>query len=109
MDHNKIYLTMNGLIYLKDVVTLELDAEKCNGCRMCSTVCPHNVFLIEKGKAKIKNKDLCMECGACELNCPEEAIHVKSGVGCAAGIINGLLRGTEPTCDCSGPNSNSCC
>lgn len=101
-------MIMNGLVYLTDVVTLELDKEKCNGCGMCMIVCPHAVFEIENRKALIRNKNLCMECGACEKNCPEEAIHVRSGVGCAAGIINGLLRGTEPTCDCSGPGSNCC-
>jgi NAD-dependent dihydropyrimidine dehydrogenase PreA subunit len=99
---------MNGLVYLKNVVTLELDQEKCNGCRMCTIVCPHAVFEIENKKAVIVNKDFCIECGACEKNCPENAISVRSGVGCAAGIINGILRGTEPTCDCSGPGS-SCC
>jgi NAD-dependent dihydropyrimidine dehydrogenase PreA subunit len=99
---------MNGLKYLKNVVTLELDSEKCNGCRMCIIVCPHAVFTIENKKALIVNKNLCMECGACEKNCPENAISVRSGVGCASGIINGILRGTEPTCVCSG-SVNNCC
>ncbi len=98
---------MNEMIYLTDVVTLELDAEKCNGCRMCQVVCPHNVFGFENKKAVILHKDLCMECGACAMNCSTGAVSVKSGVGCAAGIINGLIRGTEPTCDCS--SNGSCC
>lgn len=99
---------MNRFVYLPDVVSLELEIEKCNGCRMCTIVCPHSVFEIKNKKASIRFKDLCMECGACAMNCEPGAIKVKSGVGCAAGIINGLLRGTEPTCDCSG-DSNACC
>ena len=99
---------MSGFVYLKDVVTLELDQQKCTGCKMCIIVCPHEVFSIKDKKAYINKKDHCMECGACEKNCPEGAIYVKSGVGCAAGIINGILRGTEPSCDCGTSNSNCC-
>lgn len=98
---------MNRFVYLTDVVTLELDTAKCNGCRLCTLVCPHAVFGIENKKAVILQKDLCMECGACAKNCESGAIIVKSGVGCAAGIINGILRGTEPTCDCD--SSGGCC
>ena len=98
---------MNGFVYLADVVTLELDAAKCTGCRMCLLVCPHAVFGIEDKKAVILRKDLCMECGACAKNCEAGAITVKSGVGCAAGVINGLIRGTEPTCDCG--SDGTCC
>ena len=32
---------MARLIYLKNVVTLEFDAEKCSGCGTCLEVCPH--------------------------------------------------------------------
>jgi NAD-dependent dihydropyrimidine dehydrogenase PreA subunit len=99
---------MFGLVYLKDVVTLQFTEEKCNGCGICAKVCPHEVFEISGGKARIINRDLCMECGACALNCQREAIYVKSGVGCAAGIIQGILRNTEPTCGCS-DGSSACC
>jgi NAD-dependent dihydropyrimidine dehydrogenase PreA subunit len=91
-------INMNRLVYLKDVVTLELNPEKCNGCGMCVKVCPHEVFSLKGGKAHIVNRDYCMECGACSLNCPMQAIFVKSGVGCAA----------EPSCGCS-DNKSACC
>ena len=97
---------MTELTYLKNVNTLQLDSEKCNGCAMCTIVCPHAVLTMKEKKAHIERKDHCMECGACAMNCSTGALTVKSGVGCAAGVINGLLRGTEPTCDCG---SGSCC
>ena len=102
---------MFGLKYFKNISTLKLDTELCNGCQSCLDVCPHNVFEVENKKVNIIDSDLCMECGACAKNCPENAIDVDSGVGCAAAIIKGKLTGTEPTCGCSDGDSNSqsCC
>lgn len=94
--------------YLKNVVTLKLNEEKCTGCGMCVSVCPHEVFLIDKGKVKIIEKDRCMECGACAKNCPFSALEVKPGVGCAYAIMVGVLTGSEPNCGCSG-DDNGCC
>ena len=76
---------MFGLKYLKNVTTLKLDKKKCTGCKMCINVCPHNVFDFVDKKAEIRDIDACMECGACAMNCKDEALSVKSGVGCAAG------------------------
>lgn len=67
--------------YLKNVASVELDIDKCLGCKMCINVCPHQVFTMRENKASIKNKDYCIECGACDKNCPVNAIRVKSGVG----------------------------
>jgi NAD-dependent dihydropyrimidine dehydrogenase PreA subunit len=101
---------MFGLTYLKNVTTLEYNSDRCTGCTLCTQVCPHEVFIMNDKKAELANPDLCMECGACALNCREEAISVKSGVGCAWGIINGIIRGTEPTCGCGDESgSGSCC
>ncbi len=97
---------MPELRYLSNVVSLVLDEEKCIGCGRCLEVCPHGVFALEAGKAQIADLDGCMECGACAKNCSPEAISVQAGVGCAAAIITGALRGTEPNCGCSG---SDCC
>ena len=100
---------MTRLRYLANVVTLELDVEKCVGCGMCPEVCPHAVFVVEGPKARIVDRDACMECGACARNCPVEAISVQSGVGCATGVLLGTIRGTEPTCDCASDNGAAKC
>jgi NAD-dependent dihydropyrimidine dehydrogenase PreA subunit len=99
MDRLGVY--MNNLIYLKNVVTLKLDEEKCNGCGMCLDVCPHDVFKKNGRHVLIKNRDACMECGACSLNCPANAIYVQSGVGCANAVINSMLGRTSSDCCCS--------
>lgn len=92
--------------YLKHAATLKLNAEKCVGCGMCINVCPHRVFKLDDGKAKIIDLDACMECGACMKNCAFSAISVSPGVGCAAAILKGMLTGSEPACDCS---DGECC
>ena len=89
---------MTNLRYLTNVAALGLDVDKCIGCKLCEQVCPHGVFTVEKGKARIIDLDACMECGACAKNCEAEAITVESGVGCATAVIIGALRGTEATC-----------
>jgi len=86
---------MKGQTYLKNVVTLELDIDKCIGCGFCATVCPHRVFEIKQHRAVIVDVDACMECGACSLNCSVEAIKVRSGVGCAVAVFKWILKGGQ--------------
>jgi len=91
---------MSGLTYLKDVVTLRFDREKCVGCGMCLLVCPHGVLNMSDGRAYVEDRDACMECGACAQNCPTEAITVTTGVGCAAAVINSMLGRDSTSCCC---------
>ena len=90
---------MRQLTYLKNVTTLSLDQSKCTGCKTCTTVCPHAVLAIEAKRAKIQNRDACMECGACMRNCKDGAIYVSTGVGCANAVINSAL-GIQGDCCC---------
>ncbi|MDA3893607.1 MAG: 4Fe-4S binding protein [Salinivirgaceae bacterium] len=92
--------------YLGETVSLILNKEKCNGCGMCVKVCPHAVFEMNGSKAELTLKDYCMECGACQLNCAQNAIKVTvgNGCGCATGIIEGYF-GVESEC-CS---DSTCC
>ena len=98
---------MDNQMYLKNVATLEYDSSKCIGCKICVEVCPHNVFKMTDKKVEIVQRDKCIECGACEINCITHALTVKQGVGCASAVIWGFFKGTEPICDCG--TDASCC
>ncbi len=95
--------------YLLNAATIEIFPEKCTGCGMCVEVCPHEVFTLNNKKALIRDRDRCMECGACVSNCAFNAVAVKKGVGCAAALINSMMTGAEPSCDCSGGDKKSNC
>lgn len=111
-------MTPMNLRYYISAITLELDPARCVGCGRCVEVCPHDVFALVRSssdadrtpdstrqphrQSQIVHRDRCMECGACARNCAAEAIQAGAGVGCAAAIINGLVRGTAPDCDCGG-------
>lgn len=96
--------------YLSNVTTLEIFPVRCVGCGICIEVCPHGVFALKDRKAVILNRDRCMECGACVGNCAFGALNVNKGVGCAAAVINSIISGGEPSCDCSGESkTGNCC
>ena len=55
---------------------VELNAEACQGWAMCREVCPKNCYVIDAvaHKAAIVKPDECVQCGACIVQCPEDAL-----------------------------------
>ena len=91
--------------------TLKLDTERCINCKLCTQICPHSVFAEGPKHVELAHPAACMECGACALNCPVQAIEVKSGVGCAWAMISAALRGKDMDsgeCSCGG-DEGACC
>lgn len=91
---------MKEFRYLAGVSTLVLKEELCIGCGACAEVCPHQVFVVNNGKAALVDLDGCMECGACALNCPATAITVNPGVGCASYVIQKWIKGKGAVIEC---------
>ena len=79
--------------------TLKFTPAECNGCGMCAAVCPHAVFDQNGRTITLAHTENCMECGACQLNCPTGAIAVESGVGCATSMMIAAVTGKrQPVC-----------
>ncbi len=90
------------MISVSAINTLAYDRELCIGCEMCVQVCPHGVFRMNGRSVDLVRADACMECGACQVNCPTNAIAVDSGTGCASAMIWAALTGRKgASCDCS--------
>jgi NAD-dependent dihydropyrimidine dehydrogenase PreA subunit len=55
---------------------VDLNPEACRGRAMCREVCPKNCYVIDavRHKAAMARPDDCVQCGACIVQCPEDAL-----------------------------------
>jgi NAD-dependent dihydropyrimidine dehydrogenase PreA subunit len=66
------------------MVVVKVDYEKCNGDGICVDVCPTAVFELQEvaeypgeEKSVVVDNDECIECRACEDQCPVQAITIE--------------------------------
>lgn len=62
---------------------VELVSERCSGAAECVQVCPRDVLKMNgRGhKVEIVHPDQCMRCGACIVQCPDDALRFRAGDG----------------------------
>lgn len=58
-------------------MAIELDEELCTGAGFCETVCPVDVFEVDhhRKRATMPRAASCVQCGACIVQCPFDALH----------------------------------
>jgi heterodisulfide reductase subunit A len=69
--------TIRGSIDI-DAVFVEIDEDKCSGCRVCNSLCPYSAISFDAGnKRSTVITALCKACGACAAACPSSAIRAR--------------------------------
>ena len=60
-----------------------LDEKKCKGVGFCEQVCPRNCYVVDKNQhfVKMPRPYRCIQCGACIVQCPFDALYFKNPKG----------------------------
>jgi NAD-dependent dihydropyrimidine dehydrogenase PreA subunit len=64
-------------------MAIELASERCTAAADCVRVCPVEVLRMNgrEQKVEIANPVACIQCGACVVQCPEDALYFRTGDG----------------------------
>lgn len=62
---------------------IKVDENACKGARFCEDVCPKNCFVFneEKRIVYIPHEEQCVQCGACIVQCPFDALYFENPRG----------------------------
>jgi NADH-quinone oxidoreductase subunit F len=60
----------------KDLITYQIDPEKCTGCMLCARNCPQKCISGERKKPHQIEAEKCIRCGICMDSCKFQAVQV---------------------------------
>ncbi len=65
------------------LLRIRLDPERCKGAGFCEHVCPVDVLVVDPSRhlAALPRAAHCVQCGACIVQCPFDALHFESESG----------------------------
>ncbi|MFZ0890152.1 MAG: HgcAB-like fusion protein [Candidatus Binataceae bacterium] len=65
------------------LLRITLDAQRCKGAGFCEQVCPVSVFEVDHHQhmATLPGAARCVQCGACVVQCPFDALYLRSPAG----------------------------
>lgn len=65
------------------LLRIALDAQRCKGAGFCEQVCPVGVFEVDHHQhmAAMPGAARCVQCGACVVQCPFDALYLQSPAG----------------------------
>ncbi|WP_455364712.1 HgcAB-like fusion protein [[Eubacterium] cellulosolvens] len=65
------------------LLRIAISEEKCEGAGFCVQVCPKNCYQMDKARDLITmpKADRCVQCGACIVQCPFDALYFKNPKG----------------------------
>lgn len=65
------------------LLRIELDARRCRGAGLCEAVCPTDVFQVDPMRkvASLPGIEHCVQCGACMVQCPFDALYFRDPAG----------------------------
>jgi NAD-dependent dihydropyrimidine dehydrogenase PreA subunit len=70
-------------LHEESLLKVVLDPEKCKGAGLCEDVCPGNCYDVDRDRhcATMPRSDRCVQCGACIVQCPFDALHFENPSG----------------------------
>ena len=89
---------------------IKIDADKCNGCRLCVDACHEGAIGMENGKATLLRDDYCDGLGDCLPVCPTGAICFEEREALAyneAEVKKNMAQKENLPCGCPGTNAKA--